>query len=189
MATSEVQICNLALVHIGANRISTLNDTSVEARECNAIYAILRDEVLESFPWAFARSRAELSQDAEAPAFQYAYSYILPSDCLMPLSIYEGDTTPVPYVVEGRNLLTDSEAVSLRYIKKVTDPALFPPSFIACLSQRMAVDLAMSIAKSSALSLKMYQIYDQMHKKLKTIDARRDVMDSATDTTYIDSRS
>jgi hypothetical protein len=62
---SEVDICNLALAHIGdgANvRSITPPDETVQAEKCAIFYPIARDIALESHGWSFAVQRAELNQ-------------------------------------------------------------------------------------------------------------------------------
>jgi hypothetical protein len=54
MASNDYDIVNLALVRLGANRITSLSDGSVNANEANAIYSLIRDEILRDHPWNFA---------------------------------------------------------------------------------------------------------------------------------------
>lgn len=54
MATYDYDIVNLALVRLGANRITSLTDGSRNANEANAIYALVRDEILREHDWGFA---------------------------------------------------------------------------------------------------------------------------------------
>tara|TARA_R100001530_G_scaffold114015_1_gene80959 strand:+ start:206 stop:1021 length:816 start_codon:yes stop_codon:yes gene_type:complete len=64
MASSEVAICNSALIKLGAAEISSLSDTNKRAQLCNAQYSKLRDELLRSHPWNFAIGRKVLSLDS-----------------------------------------------------------------------------------------------------------------------------
>ena len=65
----------------------TLSDTNKSAKFCNKQYEILRDEVLYSHPWNFAMTRAELTQTANTPEFEWDYEYELPSDVLRVLDV------------------------------------------------------------------------------------------------------
>ena len=62
MATYDYEIANLALVRIGAERITSLTDGSRNANEINAVFTLIRDEVLRSHPWNFAIRVADLVQ-------------------------------------------------------------------------------------------------------------------------------
>lgn len=62
MAETEVSICNKALYLLGGKRISSLSDSTRQARLCNEFYAHVRDVVLKSFPWNFAVTRETLTE-------------------------------------------------------------------------------------------------------------------------------
>lgn len=61
MASTDVEICNLALSRIGANTITSLSANSAkEDRLCNQFYTQFRDELLRSYPWNFAKKAVRL---------------------------------------------------------------------------------------------------------------------------------
>jgi hypothetical protein len=63
MATSDVQVCNLALSRIGASTITSLTaDSTKEDRLCNQFYSQFRDELLKSFVWNFALKTTPLNR-------------------------------------------------------------------------------------------------------------------------------
>src|SRR5258708_25919710 len=97
---SEVTICNRALQAIGTRTtIASLTEDSVEARNCNLIYADTRDEVLQMAYWNFAQktaylallksapgtptnaSSAAIQWSAAFPAPPWLYEYAYPVDC------------------------------------------------------------------------------------------------------------
>ena len=58
--TSEVAICNLALADIGSTSVvSTLGESSIEAKYCNIFYTAARDALLEEIEWPFAQREVE----------------------------------------------------------------------------------------------------------------------------------
>lgn len=63
--TSDYEIVNLALVRLGATRITALTDGSRNANEASAIYASIRDDELSKHPWKFASRRSVLEEYAE----------------------------------------------------------------------------------------------------------------------------
>src|SRR5438045_8831417 len=98
---SEVSICNRALQAIGTRTsIASLTEASVEARNCNLIYADTRDELLGMAYWNFAAKTAYLSLLKSAPgtptnaastasqwssafpAPPWLYEYVYPYDCI-----------------------------------------------------------------------------------------------------------
>ena len=103
--SSEVDICNLALAHIGAEaQVASINppDGSVEAGLCKRFYPIVRREMLESATWPFALKRVVLAEVAN-PSGIWGYAYARPADCVDALRI-------LPMAVVAASLL-HSDAV------------------------------------------------------------------------------
>ena len=75
---SEVDICNLALSHLGDNATVASIDPpegSAQAEHCSRFYPIARDTLLEMHNWNFSTRRAVLAQrgqQGEARASQLA---------------------------------------------------------------------------------------------------------------------
>jgi len=64
MAATVEAICNSALIKIGAAVIVSITDTNKRAQLCNEQYTKLRDDLMRSHPWNFARARKLLVADA-----------------------------------------------------------------------------------------------------------------------------
>ena len=146
---SNTELANLALAKLGAKRINDLDtDTTIEADECRTHFTTLRDALLRSHLWRFAKTRAVLSEDATAPAFGYAHAYNLPADFLRlwPNVFVEGT-----YALEGTQLLTNATAASIIYIRQVTDPTLFDPLFVSVFVLELAIALSMAIGQDKSL--------------------------------------
>ena len=85
MATgqSKTDICNSALLRVGASTITDIADDSPEARACSIQYDSNRRSELRRHPWNFAITRVVLAPDSSAPVDKnYTYQFTLPSDCL-----------------------------------------------------------------------------------------------------------
>ncbi len=149
-ALSEVGICNMALNRIGARRVTSIEEdnTEVNAIRCRTHYDQTRDALLRSHWWRFAVARAELSEDATAPDFQWENQFILPSDFLRLIDIYDSIN---PYELEGERLLTDDDSVDLKYVKGVTDATKFDPLFVEVLVLQLAMKLVMPISRDKVL--------------------------------------
>lgn len=146
MSMSAIEICNLALMKFGNLSISSITaPTNKEERSCAVFYPILRDQLVYSYPWNFAMSRADISsQVATAPAFGPTYSYTLPTDCLRVWEFYGSDAE---WLVESGQFLTDeSEEIYIRYIRKVTETAYFNPAFCNILATILGAELAAKLA-------------------------------------------
>lgn len=155
-------ICNIALAHIGAAQIASMDppDGSVLAGLCARLYPVARREMLEH-PWRFALRRAQLALLPEA-AGGWDYSYALPSDCVRALrveltgvlsSVFD-ETTNEPeigegasFVTEGSTLHTNQPEAELLYTADVVDTAAFSPAFGAALAKLLAGYLAGAVIK------------------------------------------
>lgn len=86
---SEVDICNLALGHIGdAATVSSIipPEGSAQAEHCARFYPIARDALLEMHAWGFATKRVNLASLGSGwPEWQYAYA--CPNDAVNLLAV------------------------------------------------------------------------------------------------------
>ena len=186
MALSETKICNLSLSDIGSKRINDFSDDtedSLQAIQCRLHFEPTRDALLRSHWWRFARARAALSQDATDPAFEWDNQFILPRDFLRFRSIYEESGTTSKsrrHTIEGQRLLTNLSAVSLRYIRKVTDVKEFDPLFVQLLVLELDLKLVMPIAGAGT---KAIQLKESIKDDIKLLMPRvRAVDEDETDT-------
>lgn len=92
---SDVDICNLALSHLGDTATVASIDPpegSAQSEHCARFYPIARDSLLEMHSWGFATQRAQLALLGSAwPEWQYAYA--LPSDTLNILAVLPPDAS------------------------------------------------------------------------------------------------
>ena len=88
MAT-EVNICNLALAHLGDDAtIASLSppEGSAQAEKAARFYPIARDTLLEMHTWNFAAKRANLALTTNNIA-QWDYAYVAPTDMMSPVAV------------------------------------------------------------------------------------------------------
>jgi hypothetical protein len=79
--SSEVDICNLALAHLGDTAtIASINppEGSAQAEHCSRFYPIARDSLLEMHPWGFATKRVTLAL-LTITLSEWNYVYQLPN--------------------------------------------------------------------------------------------------------------
>lgn len=154
---SVVEICNLALAHIGQGSINSFDEASPQAEQCNLFYSNTRDSLLRQFPWNFATKNILLSQvDTTIPGWSYVYEY--PSTVLWIKRIFNVyDTDPeIPYEYEitttgtEKYICCDIEQAYARCTIKIEDTTLFDPLFTETLSYKLALDLTMPLTNSSS---------------------------------------
>jgi hypothetical protein len=178
--SSEVDVCNLALGHLGDNaNVASLNppEGSAQGDHCARFYPIARDSLLELHTWKFATKRANLALLSSGwPEWDYAYAQ--PNDMLVALAVIPQDATddysqpgfmpaqlgtvpvagayvPQPFSCEmddtGNSLIySDQPNAVLRYTARVTDVTKFSPLFTTTLSWYLASMLAGPVIKGDA---------------------------------------
>jgi hypothetical protein len=105
---SKVDICNMALDHLGKPPIASLTEGSVEAQTCLRQYDIARRGCLIRSPWTFARRQRALSIREDNPIERmWTVRHDLPNDSLKLHRIDEGwtdprlNSPPQPYYLEA----------------------------------------------------------------------------------------
>ena len=186
MAISATKICNLALMKVGANRITSFDDGTKNSQLCSEFYDPTVDEVLRMHPWNCAIARAELALLATTPEFGYDYEFTLPTSpyCLRVLTM-EDD---YDFRIEGRKLLTDQETCKITYIKRISNPTEFDALVVKVLAARLAVDLAYPVAQSKTLKELLAEEFKLILKEAKSTDAQEGTPEELDTSTWIDSR-
>ncbi len=77
---SNVTICNWALAKVGAASISSLSDTTPNAKVCNNRFWGVRDALYRTHIWAFAARRVQLATVLPSPVFGYENAFPVPPD-------------------------------------------------------------------------------------------------------------
>lgn len=144
MAYSKVKLWNLALAKVGGGTVESESEDTRQRKACSAIHDQIRDEILETHVWGFAKGRVQLAETSANPDFGWTYSYQLPVDCLQPRRLEDDGA----YDIEGDELLTESSPAQLHYTKSITDMAKVSPSFAALFAHRMGIELAGSLTKN-----------------------------------------
>jgi len=165
---SEVDICNVALSHLGDDAtVSSIDppEGSAQAEHCARFYLVARDALLERHAWAFASRRAVLALLSAAPLTGWLYAYAAPAGLLKILavtSIYADDDyssngayAPEPYVLESLDdgsgvIYTNQDEAAIRYTTRITDTTRFTPLFTTTLGHLLAAFLAGPVIKGES---------------------------------------
>ena len=174
MASSETEIANIALSRLGNGlQISALTEATLAARLCNLNYVACRDATLRAHPWNFAVRRAMLAQDTTVPAFEYAFRYALPIDCVRVIrSSIEAQGAPEDFRVEGRFLLSDEGTIGIEYIARVTDVSSFDDDFVDCLASRLAAEICPTLTESASMTKNLWDIHAVKLKEARSVDGQ-----------------
>ncbi len=186
MAASDVEICNIALAVLEEQRITSLTESSEQARYCNVHYDDARDFVLRLHPWNFATRRASLALNAAAPAFGYDYAFALPTDpyCLRVISVND-PADPPNWKIEGRDMLIDESAVNLVYIGRIIDVNQYDAGFVQALAHFLAWKLAKPLTGSKTEADQKARDFADILRRARNVDGSEDVQDPLPTSPFI----
>ncbi len=181
MSTSQIEICNLALSHIGSSdRIASLTEQTEPARLCNIMYEISREFVLQDFDWAFAERNELLALlDLTPTGYEYAYQY--PSGCIQAKEIFQAveGAAPIDFAVVtqesmlSKMVLTNEENARLVYTGDIKNTTMFTPAFVMAFSYQLASNIAIPITKKSSIKNAMLSYYSAYYDRAQVLDARQ----------------
>lgn len=173
MATSNVSIANLALQKLGAANIVALNSSPGSAADMNSCFESIRDDELRKYRWKFAIRRAILAPHSTAPLFQYNRAFAVPSDFL---ALIKPSRLGMDWHLELHEgvqciLTNDGASINVRYIARVTDPALFDPSFVQMFACKLAWQCCERITQSNTKRDAMMREYDFHRAEARRMNA------------------
>lgn len=156
---SVVGICNQAIARTGNSAtIAALTEASVAARQCNAHWEQVRDEVLQAFPWGCSTKRVDLSLIDEELVTNWQYCYSYPSDALRifaivsPASRNPSLEDSIPFEIathSGLKVVLSNEAgAEAIYAWRQTDAAQYPPLLVKAMAAVLAARIAPAIGKA-----------------------------------------
>lgn len=145
----DVDICNSALIKLGAEPIAALSDNTKQARLCSLRYLPIMKAVLRSAPWGFAIKRASLTPIVTTLEFGDENVFQLPADCVKVWKLNDGCTR---YKIEGTKLLSDDiDTAEIFYVSSATAVTDMDFVFMEAVACTLAADLAYSLTQSQAL--------------------------------------
>ena len=115
-----------------------------EAVACVRYFAGIRDVLLQTYPWTFAR-RDETLVGLSEPLKGWRFSYALPTACVRPLQLISRRKTVAKWEEAGSVIGCEYRPVSLRYTARITDTTKWSPQFQEAFCLKLAVDIALSV--------------------------------------------
>lgn len=171
---SQVEISNAAIIAVGADIISSLNEQTPEAISINAIWDQIRKTLLRANAWNFCVKRIELAQSAVPPNFNYEFRFALPSDNLRVIEVYTDDN----YKIENGFIVTNSPTCHLKYIADIKDVNQWTSDFCDVMSARIAAEISYAITKDRGLTQALWQVYSSKLQSAIWIDGSEDIQDN-----------
>ena len=157
MNNSSIDICSMALNKIGAGSINSFDDGSSEAEICSSIYTLLKQKLLASHNWHFAKRSANLQKilpDESMQNSSYKYTFLLPYDLISITNIDDN----CDFEIQGIYLYSNNENIKLTYTANVNE-SYFTPLFTSSFIYLLASELALSLLSDSYKHSMFYKLF------------------------------
>ena len=125
--------------------------------------------MLRAHPWNFATKRVELAKLLTTPAFEFDAEFQLPSDCL---KVIKTDDELLPFRIEGKKLLINTDSVKIEYTARIEDTTQFDALFTEALWAKIAAKLAFNLSDNNGLSQAMEQLWRDKLRQAKAMDGQ-----------------
>ena len=196
---TKIDICNHALLKIGASNIASLdtdsntdNATIQSAKLCNIFFEQALEEVLRTYKWNSALKRKKLSRLTETPDFKFEYQFQLPNDCIRVINIYdnkEGNDDRTEFVVEGKKILCDYEEIYLSYVARIEDVNFLDAFVTQCVIQNLAIKLSVPMQLDQVMQNNLIKEYNEVIlPNAKSIDTQENKYWEMEESDFIISR-
>ena len=153
LSETRFDICNKALVLVGANIITSFDEATTESTVAGQLYESTLEAMLTRIRWRFATKQLQLSYQATAPLGRFKSAYQLPADALLIHTITVSGNI-IKFDRYGDKLYADtssSDTLICDYTYQ-TSEAEFPPYFKQCMVFELASLFAGAIARNDTLS-------------------------------------
>jgi len=174
MANSWPELCNRALLIVGADTIMDLEEESPSAQACKLLLPGTLDSVLRSHEWSCAEAVVSLAADSTAPTIGFSYRYLLPVDpwALKVRKVCDEDGNEYEYTVRGRYVETNCSAPAKIVItKRIEDPTEVDALCADVLVLRLAADLAGKIVSSQSMRDEFMKEYARQLAHAAAVDS------------------
>lgn len=175
MALSEIQLCNAALIGLGAAKIASLTEDTAEAEIAAVLYPVTRDGLLSRHYWSFARGQADLAKSTAAPVADFAFAYQLPNNFIRAerLGDRKAARIPVRYQILEDRLHTDADPAVLTYTFRPTSPS-WPPYFDTALIALLRAEFALPVTEDPNRAAALLQVADLAIRQARLADSQQD---------------
>jgi len=152
---NDLDLCNNALMRLGASKIAVLDDSTEVGGLCTAIYKAKTESLLCIFPWNFTKVLATLTATEVMTSIKEKWPFVVvvfPVELLYPglLAIYDKDFTLLKpgthgdYEVMGNKIYMGIETCYILY-QKNPSVTLWPSFFCELVINALMVDLMFPI--------------------------------------------
>lgn len=162
MASTQIEICNMALDDVGNPNITNLGAQTKATNLLKNRWQTIVDSVLHDHNWSFALAWVALAQvgikgdGAFGPMAVYAFAYAKPQGFIRGVRLEDPEE---PWEEVGDHIHTDAGGAIFQYVKSQTDVNKFPPLFVQALAKRLASELAVPLNQDKAKAQDLFNQY------------------------------
>ena len=172
--TTNTDLANHALALLGEMPISDIDsETSKPARVCLQFVQAAIDETLRMGRWNCATERVTLAKSTVGPVAGYDFYYDLPGDFirLMEVNGEQWEDSSEFFEIEGLQLATDEDSVSIRYIQRI--PIGFADALLAnAIAIRLAGKIALPLTGSEEKAITFARLFREALGEARQHDAQ-----------------
>ena len=188
-ANSSIDVSSRALILIGAEPITSFEDSTNEALVASNMYEDIARAALTNCRWRFATEQAQLNLLSDAPTGRYDAAYQLPSNLIMLHAVTVNDF-PIEYQTYGDKVFCDAGSTET-LIADYTFRALevdWPSYFTIAVEYTLASMFAVSIARDTAMAGMMEEKAALSMAKARSSDAQQQTTRKFNTSRYITQR-
>lgn len=163
----KVDVANQALNLIGADSITSFDESTVTARRIKSVYDTSRKALLRLHPFQCATKRVKLSPLSESPDFEYSHQFQLPDDLIRIIN-----TNIEDYTVETDRVLANSDRLNLVYVFNNQNEETYDSLFTECLILYIAYKISNSTSGSQSTSDSYYQQCQALLQEARAVQAQ-----------------
>lgn len=173
MALTHIDVCNQALVIIGAEPISSFTDGVTESIILANIYESTKEAELSAHTWRFATKQFELTAAAGTPVGRWSIGYRLPNDLIRLIAVTLNGQR-IEYDRYGDYIytnLTENDFPVVDYIFRASE-ADWLPYFRQAFVWKLAALMASALERQAARIEQLIDMYDREIRKARAIDSQ-----------------
>lgn len=177
MPDTKIDICNRALIELGANTIADFSSDTTESKVASLLYDATVRKVLSRYPWGFATKGhvANLIESENVTGYDRAYQ--LPADCVAVWNVRDPGGSDLPtgeWEVYGTEVHCNGggETMEVDYTRVVGE-ALFPAHFTEALEIALMHRFCGPLSHSGSMRDALGKEFERVLSLSKNSDGRQ----------------